>query len=136
MKIGSVLPKLLVVAVFVSAGVIFARKLTSKGGGQSLAVKSAQLSGQALEGEALFAANCQKCHGENGAGTDKGPPLVHRIYHPGHHADQSFVMAARYGVRSHHWPFGDMPPQPQVSETDITKIIAFVRAVQRANGVF
>jgi hypothetical protein len=53
------------------------------------------------------------------AGTDKGPPLVHNIYNPGHHAAGAFFLAAKTGVRSHHWPYGDMPPQPQMSEAQV-----------------
>lgn len=128
--------KLLVSAVIIAGAFIVGAKLTQKTNGQTVNVKPAQLAGAALEGKALFAANCQQCHGENGAGSDSGPPLIHKIYHPGHHGDQSFVMAARFGVRAHHWRFGNMPAQPQVSDTDIVKIIAFVRALQRANGVF
>jgi mono/diheme cytochrome c family protein len=86
-------------------------------------------------GKAAFDANCSSCHGANGAGTDKGPPLIHDIYNPGHHADAAFVLAARKGVRRHHWPFGDMPPQPQVTDSQISAIIQYVRELQAANGI-
>jgi mono/diheme cytochrome c family protein len=95
-----------------------------------------QLSALAVEGQAAFSANCAQCHGPNGGGTDQGPPLIHPIYEPNHHADMAFVLAARNGSRAHHWQFGNMPPQPQVSETEIAAIIQFVREVQRANGIF
>ena len=39
-----------------------------------------------------------------------GPPLVHKIYQPGHRSDMAFVLAAQNGVRAHHWPFGNRPP--------------------------
>ena len=93
------------------------------------------LSPSAVKGEKLFAANCAGCHGVNAAGSDKGPPLVHDIYNPGHHADQSFVMATRFGVRQHHWPYGNMPAQSQVNETDVRAIIQYVRELQTANGI-
>ena len=38
-------------------------------------------------GEAKFGANCAGCHGVRGVGTKQGPPLVHKIYEPNHHAD-------------------------------------------------
>ena len=60
---------------------------------------------------------------------------MHRIYEPGHHADQAFYRAVREGVRSHHWPFGDMAPIPGVPDDEIARIIAFVRTLQRANGI-
>ena len=94
------------------------------------------LSGVAAEGKSLFDANCATCHGENAAGKDGyGPPLIHPIYRPGHHADASFYMAAQNGARSHHWTFGDMPPVEGVDRADVGKIIAYVRTLQQANGV-
>lgn len=86
-------------------------------------------------GEDLFNAKCAVCHGANAAGTDKGPPLVHRLYVPGHHADVAFQLAARNGVRAHHWRFGNMPPVEGITEAEVTAIVAYVRAVQRANGI-
>lgn len=87
-------------------------------------------------GRQLFVQKCAECHGFSARGTDKGPPLIHRIYEPGHHADIAFVLAARQGVRQHHWPFGDMPPQPEVSEDQIRHIIAWVRQEQRKAGIY
>ncbi len=98
-------------------------------------VKEPALSARAQTGKAAFDANCARCHGVNASGTDKGPPLVHDIYNPGHHGDASFRLAPKRGVRAHHWPFGDMPPLPEVTELDMTAIIAYVRELQRANGI-
>lgn len=94
-----------------------------------------RLSATAAKGKVAFDATCAQCHGVNAVGTGKGPPLIHQIYNPGHHSDQAFFLAARNGVRRHHWKFGDMPPQPGVSEQDIAGIVACVREVQRANGI-
>jgi mono/diheme cytochrome c family protein len=95
------------------------------------------MSGTAREGEELFNANCAVCHGENAAGQEGvAPPLVHKIYEPGHHGDGSFYLAALRGVRAHHWPFGDMPPVEGVAERDMARIIAYVRTLQRENGIF
>lgn len=93
------------------------------------------LTPQAVAGKKAFDTNCAQCHGVNGSGTEKGPPLIHNIYNPGHHGDQSFLLAAKRGVRSHHWKFGDMPPLPNVKNKEITDIVAFIREVQRANGI-
>jgi mono/diheme cytochrome c family protein len=60
-------------------------------------------------GRALFETNCAVCHGENAAGSDQGPTLVHRIYEPSHHGDMAIMLAARQGVRAHHWLFGNTP---------------------------
>ncbi|HSM30420.1 MAG TPA: c-type cytochrome, partial [Woeseiaceae bacterium] len=63
------------------------------------------------------------------------PPLIHRIYEPNHHGDQSFYLAAKQGVRSHHWPFGDMPPVESITDAEVGQIVAYVRTLQRANGI-
>ena len=87
------------------------------------------------DGAALFASHCAACHGAGAVGTDQGPPLVHRIYEPGHHGDEAFYRAVSEGVRGHHWPFGDMAPVPGVSREDVGSIIAYVRGLQRAAGI-
>jgi mono/diheme cytochrome c family protein len=95
----------------------------------------ADLSARAAEGKAAFEAVCAACHGANAAGTDKGPPLVHDIYHPGHHPDEAFFRAAKLGSRQHHWRFGDMLPQPQVSDDQMAAIVEYVRQLQAVNGI-
>ena len=92
-------------------------------------------SAEAAAGQALFAENCLACHGRHASGSDQGPPLVHRIYEPNHHADISFILAVRNGVRAHHWKFGNMAPVEGVSDEDTIKIIRYVRELQRANGI-
>ena len=79
---------------------------------------------------------CASCHGNNALGTDKGPTFLHRVYHPGHHGDQAFFLAPKQGVRAHHWPFGDMPPVEGITDQQIEKITIYIRALQKANGVF
>ena len=94
------------------------------------------LSGQAQIGQRGFEGLCAQCHGENAAGRQGiGPPLVHRIYEPSHHADAAFLLAAQNGVRAHHWDFGNMPPVEGVTRADVMAITAYVRELQRANGI-
>jgi mono/diheme cytochrome c family protein len=90
----------------------------------------------AAQGQIAFDANCAQCHGSNAAGTAEGPPLVHDIYNPGHHADEAFFRAAKRGVPQHHWPFGNMPPRPDVSDKELTTIVRYIRELQEANGIF
>lgn len=99
-------------------------------------VKIPELPPFAAQGRQAWQRVCATCHGELATGTDQGPPLLHRFYHPGHHGDAAFVRAAQQGVRAHHWQFGDMPAQPGASGDDIMKIIAWIRILQKENGIF
>ena len=94
------------------------------------------LSQSAQIGKLGFDAKCAACHGVNAAGQDGvAPPLVHIIYEPSHHGDEAFERAAAMGVRGHHWPFGDMPAVEGKTRGDVTMIIAYIRKLQRANGI-
>ena len=94
------------------------------------------LSSNATLGARAFDAVCAECHGVNAAGRmGYGPPLVHKIYEPSHHGDMAFQVAVQNGVRAHHWTFGDMPAQSGLTNADVGNIIAYVRELQRANGI-
>lgn len=94
------------------------------------------LSDAAAEGEAAFTNYCAGCHGTNAAGQQGvAPPLIHIIYEPNHHGDAAFFRAAKLGVPAHHWRFGDMPPVDGISDDEIGQIVAYVRALQSANGI-
>jgi len=92
---------------------------------------------EARIGQRVFEAKCAECHGENAAGRNgAGPPLVHRIYEPSHHGDAAFLLAARNGVRAHHWEFGNMPPVDGITKAEIGYVTRYVRELQEANGIF
>jgi len=93
------------------------------------------LSATAEAGRTAYDQRCLQCHGLHGAGTAAGPPLVHSVYRPAHHADVAFALAIQRGVRSHHWKFGDMPPQPGLSAREVETLVRYVRELQRANGI-
>ena len=88
-----------------------------------------------LAGARLFEARCSACHGVVAGGTEMGPALVHAVYAPSHHADFSFYRAVEFGVRAHHWPFGNMERLEGVSRADVGAIIRYVRWLQRAAGI-
>jgi mono/diheme cytochrome c family protein len=109
---------------------------TAKGAALVEVQLPAQLSADAQIGRRGYDAKCASCHGANAAGQDGvAPPLVHKIYEPGHHGDMSFVLAAQNGVRSHHWTFGDMPPVDGLTAADVGYIVRYVRELQQANGI-
>lgn len=87
-------------------------------------------------GEERFNELCARCHGMAGRGTNMGPPLVHKIYEPSHHADFAFMRAAMQGVRAHHWKFGNMPKISEATPDDVTQIIPYVRWLQRQAGIY
>lgn len=109
--------------------------LSANNGSVTQVVIPSTFSETAKMGERAFNAICATCHGQNGAGTKAGPPLVHRTYEPSHHGDYAFEMAVANGVRAHHWNFGNMPPQPALTKADTATIITYVRELQRANGI-
>jgi len=86
-------------------------------------------------GKSLFVKNCASCHGQDLKGTDKGPPFLHRVYEPSHHADAAFQLAVKNGARAHHWRFGDMLPVQGLSPDDVAHITAYIRMQQRIAGI-
>ena len=90
---------------------------------------------EVAQGKTLFEQNCSVCHGPAGDGTTQGPPLVHIIYEPNHHADAAFILAVRNGVRAHHWRFGDMAPLPGVTDQTVQEIVGYIRWMQRQVGI-
>ena len=85
-------------------------------------------------GMQLYDANCAECHGQDLRGTDRGPSHLSVVYEPSHHGDAAFLLAARQGVRQHHWDFGDMPVVGGLSDEDLAAITAYVRSVQEREG--
>lgn len=97
----------------------------------------AELSAEAQIGKRAFEAKCATCHGTNAAGQNGiAPPLVHKTYEPNHHSDMAFVLAAKNGVRAHHWNFGNMPPVEGLTDGDVKLIARYVRELQKENGIF
>ncbi|QIE54853.1 cytochrome c [Pikeienuella piscinae] len=99
------------------------------------AASTPELSRDGARGRVAFNAACAACHGRDAAGGPGGPPLIHRIYEPSHHGDESIRRAVRNGVKAHHWNFGDMPPQPDMSPETVETVISFLRETQAANGI-
>lgn len=99
------------------------------------AVSSAAVLAEYAKGEALYNTYCARCHGLRAAGTDHGPTFISRIYEPNHHGDSAFQLAARNGVRAHHWSFGDMPKVEGVTPQEVDEIIRYVRWLQRQAGI-
>lgn len=96
----------------------------------------AALTDQEAMGRNAFDGLCAQCHGENAAGRNGvAPPLVHEIYEPSHHGDEAFWIAARQGVRAHHWRFGNMAAVEGVTRAEVMDIVAYIRALQRENGI-
>ena len=133
--------KYTVMAALIAGGAVIVTKFFD-GAGRSPSTTSRivnvtvpDLSPVAANGQELFNDNCAACHGENGKGTEMGPPLIHPIYKPSHHADMTFELAVANGVRQHHWPYGNMPAQPHITRADLQQIVRFVRETQQANGI-
>ena len=109
--------------------------IETKMGGIISRIASPSFSATAEAGRTAYDQRCLQCHGLHGAGTAAGPPLVHSVYRPAHHADVAFALAVRQGVRAHHWRFGDMPAQADASSDEIEAITRYIRELQRGNGI-
>ena len=84
-----------------------------------------QISELGLLGKNIFELKYQPGHGINAAGHhEMGPPLVHKIYEPSNHSDQSFFRAVALGMKSQHWRFGTMAAVEDLTKSDIQAIIS------------
>jgi cytochrome c len=139
---------IVIAAVLVAGGFIYAlwtvapqtamtdNAISMEGGLLANVILPETLSQNAQIGKLGFEAKCAACHGVNAAGQDGvAPPLVHKVYEPSHHGDESFQRAASLGVRAHHWPFGNMPAVEGLTRGDVKMIIAYIRELQRTNGI-
>lgn len=137
-KLFGRLPALLVLLVMVGGIAVLVSSITGNSNDSEIPTELVVpvMSADGEKGRLVFNKSCAVCHGQDAMGGDMGPPLVHPIYNPGHHSDTAFFMAAKNGTRQHHWRFGDMPAQPNVSENDMLMIVRFVRETQEANGIF
>ena len=126
MSVPATLPRR-AAATIVAAGLLVA----CERGGDDPAAAGADVD----RGGELFTANCAVCHGDAADGTASGPPLVHEVYEPSHHGDESFQVAVARGVQPHHWEFGPMPPIAGLDRDDVADITAWVRERQREAGI-
>lgn len=120
---------LLAAAVVAVAGSTTAQELKPED------VRLPEMTPELSRGELNYGLRCGSCHGKNLVGTDKGPPFLHPVYHKGHHGDKSFYIASKQGAKAHHWNFGDMKPVDGITDAQIASILAYIRAVQAANGL-
>ncbi len=135
MKKSEIIQIVVIASVLLGGIAVVVGKFSGPATGSVVDVKVPELSRQARKGEVVYNSRCSSCHGENGSGSKAGPPLVHDIYNPGHHSDEAFYRAVKMGVKQHHWPYGNMPPRPEVSTKEVTAIIDYMRELQEANGI-
>lgn len=94
------------------------------------------LTGAALAGKAVFERVCAVCHGVALRGSDQGPPLIHPWYAPGGgHDDTQVLKVLREGTKGHMWKLGDMPKPEGLKPGEDKPALAYVRAMQAANGI-
>ncbi len=126
----------IVILVMALGGFLLILSKNSNRQSTGVKVKLPVLTALAQTGRTVFQTNCARCHGLNAGGTSWGPPLIHKFYQPGQFADEAFYKATTNGVSGQKWRFGSMPPIRSVSQQDVNKIVAFIREVQKANGIF
>ena len=89
----------------------------------------------AQQSRIAFASECAGCHGRRARGTERGPDLIHPDYGPSARSDAQFRRAVREGMPARRGGYGDMPPVEGVSERRLERMIAFLRELQRADGI-
>jgi len=133
--LGEIMNSKINIVIFLLSGIFLANPAYANHKQSHVDVLVGELSSAASKGQIVFNTTCASCHGVNASGGVSGPPLIHNIYNPGHHGNQSFINAVRNGVRRHHWNFGDMPPQKHVAFGDMVFLMKFIREVQQQNGI-
>ena len=94
------------------------------------------LSARAQLGQKSYEANCASCHGRNAAGQKVvAPPLVHVIYEPGHHGNEVVSAGGRPGGPCPPLAFRGHAAGRGLTRGDVAAIVAYVRELQRANGI-
>ncbi len=130
-----------IIAVLVAGGAIVSYNLqpsiSQPGDGKPMvALDLPQFSALEKAGEELYNLSCAACHGVDVRGKEGiAPSFVNTIYQPKFHADGAFYIAVQSGVRAHHYGFGSMPAIEGVEREDVATIIAYIRAIQRENGI-
>ena len=127
-------PALIVLTAIVTG--LFAAQSAAAQQLDSNSVKTPEMDPALNVGKMNYDVYCASCHGANTAGTDKGPTFLHRVYHPGHHGDAAFLKVPKQGAPAHHWKFGDMKPVKGVTDAQLETIVRYIRALQKANGIF
>ena len=141
-RVVKILISLFFVLLFITFGVQYfsngSASAAMEEGTALVAIKTPESYSQNAQiGQRLFEAKCADCHGPNAVGqAGVAPPLIHIIYEPNHHGDESFQRAVALGVRAHHWKFGNMPAVAGLTRAEVKFIIAYVRELQRHNGIF
>lgn len=117
--------------------------LSLSAGGKPVSARFAQeavavpaLSGPAVAGKQVFERICATCHGTALRGSDAGPPLLHDWYAPNTgHDDKQVLTVINNGTKGHMWKFGDMPKPDGLKPGQDKEALAYIRAMQAANGI-
>ena len=100
------------------------------------ALKVPTLDARANAGQGVFQTVCATCHGPSLRGTDQGPPLLHPWYAAGAgHDDSQVLTVIGNGTAGHMWKFGDMPKPEGLKPGQEKDVLAYIRAMQAANGI-
>jgi len=89
-----------------------------------------------MPGYQLYMDNgCSNCHGDKLQGGTNGPPLVYPMYKRTSHSKGRFFVSIRNGVKQDHWYFGDMPANPQLTDSEIDDLISFISKSIKLNDL-
>ena len=95
-----------------------------------------ELSNLAILGKQAFDVECASLHGDNAVGNNGiTPQLKHKTHEPKHEGNESFYRVVAMAVRAHQWKFSNMPSIEEITWAHVKAIIAYVRELQRHNGI-
>src|SRR5688572_19586160 len=77
-------------------------------------------------GRLVYASRCAGCHGSNGGGGELGPSIVMRV--PAR-TDEELTSVIKQGL-----PTAGMPASPNLTDTELTDLIRFLRSLRPRNG--
>lgn len=84
-------------------------------------------------GEQVYADRCAACHGRDFQGSAQAPSHLEPYFAPDNTSDEDYRNAVRNGAETAEFDYNSMPAL-NLSDQEITDVIAYIRSVQVERG--